>query len=105
MAQSHYDMRNPMEVSARIQACEIMELDYTVTRYTADDGEQAYRMDIPELAMENMFKPSPVIKVPESRAQEEQISVKVKHEEEKKPPVQRMTLKEIEETTRVKKDS
>ena len=49
MSKSLHETRNPMEISAKVNACMVLELDYKLERYTADDGEQAFRLEIPEL--------------------------------------------------------
>lgn len=57
MARSLHETRNPMEVSAKVQACMVLELDYKLNCFTADDGEKAFTLEIPELAMDRIFNP------------------------------------------------
>lgn len=57
MAKSLHETRNPMEVTAKVNACEILDLDYTLSRFTADDGESTFKLEIPELGMERLLAP------------------------------------------------
>lgn len=79
MAQSTHETRNPAEVSAKVQACMVLELDYTLDCFTADDGEKAYRLQIPELNLEKLFATSspstPKIVPIKQRAQQKRVSI------------------------------